>query len=49
MEQAFLEILMDLIYRVDNGANILLGNRALAQEYVGKLMGVDKNENNKTN
>ena len=38
LEKAFFEILMDLIYRVDDGANILIGNQALAVEYVDKLI-----------
>ena len=38
LEKVFREHLMDLIYRVDDGANILMGNTALAIEYVDKLV-----------
>lgn len=38
LEKAFKKYLMDLIYRVDDGANVLIGNTALAQEYTNKLI-----------
>lgn len=38
LEKAFKEILVDLIYRVDDGANVLLGNTPLAREYTDKLV-----------
>ena len=38
MEFKIKQILLDLIYKVDNGANILLGNSALADDYTNKIV-----------
>ena len=43
MESKIRQILLDSIYKVDNGANILLGNSALADDYTNRIVEAVKN------